>query len=235
MSKCGLCEKWFVNENQRHKCKLCGYQWTRPTPRGHPPEHKRVSVLLYCHGISMHAISKLFDVSVPAVLNWGRTFAKKHAPKPALTPGTLVSLELDEMWHYIQNKKNKLWIWKALGRNTGHLIDWECGGRNAETLTKLTNRLAIFNVKRYWTDKWQVYETILPPSKHVQDKAETHGIERNNCQMRHWFGRFKRPSIIVSKSVEMVDLTIALFARFRVNADMFDILNLGGGQPNIIS
>ena len=62
-------------------------------------------------------------------------------------------------------------------------------------------------------------------------KAETHRIERNNGLMRHWFGRFKRKSIIVSKSVEMVDLTIALFARFRVNADVFDILNLDGGQP----
>ena len=46
--------------------------------------------------------------------------------------------------------------------------------------------------------------------------------------MRHWFGRFKRKSIIVSKSMEMVELTIALFARFRVNGNVFDILNLGG-------
>lgn len=128
------------------------------------------------------------------------------------------------MWHYIQNKKNKLWIWKALDRNTGHLIDWECGDRDKETLEKLTTRLATLDVKVYYTDKWQVYETLLPASKHVQTKAETHRIERNNCLMRHWFGRFKRKSIIVSKSIEMVDLTIALFARFRVNGEVFDIL-----------
>ncbi len=66
-------------------------------------------------------------------------------------------------------------------------------------------------------------------------KAETHRIERNNCLMRHWFGRFKRKSIIVSKSIEMVDLTIALFTRFRVNGDVFDILKLGGMETmNII-
>ena len=70
--------------------------------------------------------------------------------------------------------------------------------------------------------------SVLPPSKHVQTKAETHRIERNNCQMRHWFGRFKRKSIIISKSMEMVELTIAVFARFRVNGNVFDILNLGG-------
>ncbi|MDE0636442.1 MAG: hypothetical protein OXI43_11395 [Candidatus Poribacteria bacterium] len=49
---------------------------------------------------------------------------------------------------------------------------------------------------------------------------ETHRIERSNCLMGHWFGRFKRKSIIVSKSVEMVDLTIALFARFRTNGNV---------------
>ena len=124
----------FVNEKQRYKCKRCEYQFTRTTPRGHPPEHKKLTVLLYCHGISMRAISKLFQVSTNAVLKWIRTLAKKQAPKPSLAPRTQVVLELDEMWHYIQKKKNKLWIWKALDRNTGYLIDWECGDRDKENL-----------------------------------------------------------------------------------------------------
>ena len=224
----------FVNENQRYKCKRCGYQWTRTRPSRTPTCAKNISVLLSCHGISMNAISKLFQVSVTAVLKWIRTFAKKQAPKPTLAPGTPVVLELDEMWHYIGNKKNKLWIWKVLDRNTGYLIDWECGGRNKETLEKLTTRLAALDVEVYYTDKWQVYETLLPASKHVQMKAETHRIERNNSLMRHWFGRFKRKSIIVSKSVEMVDLTIALFARFRTNGNVFDILNTNEIVPSII-
>ena len=112
-------------------------------------------------------------------------------------------------------------------RNTGHLIDWECGGRDKQTLSKLINRLSALKVETYYTDNWQVYESVLPVSKHVQTKAETHRIKRNNCLMRHWFGRFKRKSIIVSKSVEMVALTIALFARFRVNGNVSDILNIG--------
>ena len=42
--------------------------------------------------------------------------------------------------------------------------------------------------------------------------------------------------LIISKSVEMVNLTIALFARFRVNGDVFDILKLSGMETmNIIS
>ena len=107
---------------------------------------------------------------------------------------------------------------------------------NKETLEKLTTRLAALDVEVYYTDKWQVYETVLPAAKHVQTKAETHGIAHNTCLMRHWFGRFKRKSIIVSKSVEMVDLTIVLFAKFRVNGNVFNILKLGGIENlNIIT
>jgi hypothetical protein len=51
-------------------------------------------------------------------------------------------------------------------------------------------------------------------------------ISRNHCRQRHWFGRFKRKSIIISKAKEMVELTMALFARFRVNGDVAEIFTL---------
>ena len=97
----------FVNNSQRYKCKACHYQWTRTTPRGHPPEQRKLSVLLYCHGISMNAISKLFQVSPTAVLKWIRNFAKKQAPKPTPSFSTSVVLELDEMWKTLYRKEEK--------------------------------------------------------------------------------------------------------------------------------
>jgi insertion element IS1 protein InsB len=57
-------------------------------------------------------------------------------------------------------------------------------------------------------------------------KARTDGIERNHCRQRHWFGRFKRKSIMVSKARAMVDLTMALFARFRGNGNVAEIFTL---------
>jgi insertion element IS1 protein InsB len=56
--------------------------------------------------------------------------------------------------------------------------------------------------------------------------SRTGGIERNHGRQRHWFGRFKRKSIMVSKAKAMVDLTMALFARFRVNGDVAEIFTL---------
>jgi insertion element IS1 protein InsB len=54
-------------------------------------------------------------------------------------------------------------------------------------------------------------------------KSVTHEIERSNCRNRHQFGRFKRKSIVVSKPEEMVDLTMAFFARYRLNGDLSEI------------
>jgi insertion element IS1 protein InsB len=49
-----------------------------------------------------------------------------------------------------------------------------------------------------------------------QGKSGAVAIERNNGSQRHWFARFRRKSIVVSKSLYMVELTMALFARFHV-------------------
>jgi insertion element IS1 protein InsB len=71
-----------------------------------------------------------------------------------------------------------------------------------------------------------VYAAVIPPERLGMSKAHTDELERNHGRQRHWFGRFKRRSIIVSKSQEMVDLTMALFARFRVNGNVAEIFTL---------
>jgi IS1 family transposase len=157
----------------------------------------------------MNRIAFLSRVSVQAVLNWVRAFAKDAYEKPA-PAGEVIVLELDELWHYVKKKRQKLWIWKALDRDTGQLLDWECGRRDNATLKKLVDRLVPWDVKLYCTDQWATYASVIPPDKLVQSKATTHALECNHCRQRHWFGRFKRKSIIVSKSKEMVNLTVAL-------------------------
>jgi len=74
--------------------------------------------------------------------------------------------------------------------------------------------LAEYDVLVYFTDRYEGYAMLIPPEQLVQTKAETHGIERNNSQQRHWFARFRRRTCAVSRSIEMVGLTTALFAWF---------------------
>ena len=124
-----------INEKQRYKCKKCGYQWTENHKhRGRPIAERAFAVFLYCHGLSMNAISKMLGTAPSTILKWIRNFSNEHAHPPEPQTDAVV-LELDEMWHYL--KKNKLWIWKAFCRDTGELIAWQCGDRDKTTLKKL--------------------------------------------------------------------------------------------------
>jgi len=78
----------------------------------------------------------------------------------------------------------------------------------------------------YGTDHWPVYAAVIPAEQLVMSQAHTDAIERHHGRQRHWFGRFKRQSIIVSKAKERVELTMALVARFRVNGDVAEIFTL---------
>lgn len=132
-------------------------------------------------------------------------------------------------------KKNKLWIWKAYRRETGELIDWECGGRDKGTLSKLMERLSRWKVELFCTDNWGVYPEVIVADKLYQSKSQTVYLEQNNGRQRHWFARFRRKSIVVSKTLEMVDLTMALFARFHVNGSWKDIASLFSWHPQLLN
>ena len=69
---------------------------------------------------------------------------------------------------------------------------------------------------------------MISDEKLFQGKSQTFYLEQNNGRQRHWFARFRRKSIVVSKTIEMVDLTMALFAKFHVNGSWKNISALLG-------
>lgn len=90
----------------------------------------------------------------------------------------------------------------------------------------MLNRLPLLSIRIFFADHWEAYAELIPPELLIQTKAETHGIERNNFRQRHWCGRFRRKTCMVSRSLLMIDLTVSLFARFHVNGAQEEIWNL---------
>lgn len=109
MTDCPKCHSNELVKNgrhlgrQRHRCKKCGFQFTRDKPRGRPACDKALAVTLYVMGLSFTAIAKVLKVSPPAVLRWVKVFAELTYEKPE--PREAVVVELDEMWHYLHEKK----------------------------------------------------------------------------------------------------------------------------------
>ena len=108
-----------------------------------------------------------------------------------------------------EKKSQPLGIWKAWDRATGQLVDWECGGRDKATCERLLGRLTRWRTRLYCADYYAVYDVLLPIGQLHTGKAETHCIERDNARQRYWLARYRRRSIVVSKTKRMADVSIA--------------------------
>ncbi len=91
---------------------------------------------------------------------------------------------------------------------------------------RLLERLKRWRTRLYCADDYAVYDVLLPVGQLHRGKDETHGFERDNARQRHWLARFRRRSIVVSKAKRMVDVSIALFARFAGNDRISDLVSM---------
>ena len=107
-------------------------------------------------------------------------------------------------------KKTKLWLIKAVNRRTGRTIAWVHGGRDSGTFRRLYDKVKHLKDCTFYTDAWDAFAEVLPPERHKIGKQHTVAVERDNSNTRHHLGRFTRRTKVVSKSPEMVDLSIRL-------------------------
>ena len=206
---------------QRWRCKGGGRRFTRTEPRGKPATMKREAVELYCMGLSLSAIGGRLGVSAQSVMRRVRDHARER-PLPQAGAGGARGRGRDRRDGALRRKKTrKLWIWKAFERATGRLIDRECGDRDRATLDRLLERLERWGVRLgvrlFCTDDWAPYDAALPAGRHYIGKDQTQRSESNNARQRHWFARFRRRTCVVSRSIEMVEATMALFAYYHCN------------------
>ena len=98
----------FVRDKQRYKCKMCGYNFVLGDERyPHTTEVKKaLSIILYSLGkASFGFLAKLFGVSRTTTYYWIRQ-AASIIDEPTID-ADIQEIEFDEMWHFIQSKKEK--------------------------------------------------------------------------------------------------------------------------------
>jgi IS1 family transposase len=55
-----------------------------------------------------------------------------------------------------------------------------------------------------------VYRKVIPQEKLTQGKKYTVGIEQNNSNVRHYLGRMTRKTKVISKSIEMLNISLLI-------------------------
>jgi transposase-like protein len=98
-----------MNGKQRHRCKACGYYFTKQDGRQKYSDEQRLqALLLFRKGLSLRSIAEIIGTNNVTVLQWvrgiGRYIKECVLSQPIEEASSLEVIEIDEMWHYIQKK-----------------------------------------------------------------------------------------------------------------------------------
>lgn len=126
---------------------------------------------------------------------------------------TMLSIEVDELWTFVDSKANKTWVWLARCRETKQFVGLAVGDRSAETGKILWASIPeVIRAKSiFYSDYWEAYGTFIPKEQHVVGKEYTSFIERSNCALRQRIGRLVRKTCSFSRCIVNLENQIKFF------------------------
>ncbi|MBD1811332.1 IS1 family transposase [Microcoleus sp. FACHB-DQ6] len=121
-------------------------------------------------------------------------------PKGSLT------LQVDEMWSIVKNKRKKQWIWIAFDRNTRKIVGLYIEERSKKSASMLWQSLppVYRQCAVCYTDFWESYSEVLPFKRHRpvgKESGKTSHIERLNNTLRQRISRLLRKTLSLSKKL----------------------------------
>ena len=201
------------NGKQNHRCKKCGRQFVENPKQKLISAAKREQVRdLLLERISLRGICRVMKVSLCWLLDF---MVSEHEQLPEdlnyhtsvetdkLLIGSIES-EIDEMWSFVGNKKNKQWIWIAMDARSRQIIAFHVGDRSGESARRLWESIpkGYRDKATFYTDDWQAYKGIIPKDRHRVVKGRVNHIERFNCTMRQRISRLVRKALSFSKKLK---------------------------------
>ena len=212
--ECPLCKGMCVKhgkttaDKQRYQCKICKKTFIENyTSLAYLIPSGSITALLK-ESCGIRSIARLLKISCSTVIK--RVLAaKKMIVKPTIFFNK--EYEIDEMRTYYRNKNRLLWIVYALERNTKTVIDFAVGSRTLKTLKKVTDTVLLSVASRVYTDKLNLYSTLLPSSIHCTKVYSINHIERKNLTLRTHLKRLNRRTICFSKSIAMLEACLQIY------------------------
>jgi insertion element IS1 protein InsB len=151
-------------------------------------------------GNGVRDIEYIMQVSRSSILNIISKLALIITPKKRVYK----SIQIDELWSYVGNKKNKKWMIYAYCKETKEILGVVFGRRDARTVAKLYKQLKKLGVAihEYCTDMWDSFCKVFVNENHTIGKRYTTDIEGINCLLRHRISRLVRRTCCFSKKLE---------------------------------
>jgi len=189
----------FQSGKQRFKCKLCNkkFQFVY-SYKAYQQETNTLIKSLLKEGCGIRSISRIIKISKNTVLSRMLKISK-HIKTPYF-PKLGCKFEVDEMWSFIGSKAHVTWITYAIERETKSIIDFFVGRKTKENIRPLIDKVLLLCPSRIYTDRLNIYPSLIPKELHRRFKYCTNIIERNNLTLRMHIKRLSRKTICFSRN-----------------------------------
>jgi insertion element IS1 protein InsB len=115
-----------------------------------------------------------------------------------------IELQIDEMWSFVDFKKNKKWIWVVYCPATKQVLAMHFGRRAKADLAAILEQLPdrLRRNCKFATDHFESYYQLIPPEQHKPSKAYTYFIERYFAGVRARVSGLVRKALSFSKDLD---------------------------------
>lgn len=210
---CKDCSRQFV-ENPQNK-KISDAQW-------------RIVDKLLVERISLAGIARAVSISK----RWLQEYVKKKRNEVKkevfnMSRKGKIFIEADEMWTFVGDKGNDIWIWLAVERRTKLVVGCHVGKRDNAGAKALWESLSEDCKKNgiFFTDGLAAYESAFPAERHrvvSKGSGKTSHIERLNLTFRQRLSALVRKTISFSRSIENLTASVWRFIQDYNNNLLFN-------------
>ncbi len=113
------------HRKQNYKCNDCGRQFVKnPQWRRIPEETKELIDRLLLEKIPLAGIARVLGVSEPWLQNYvnGKYEAVPRQVTVQAKPKGRLTVQMDELWSFVDDKGNEQWVWLALDVVTREIV-----------------------------------------------------------------------------------------------------------------
>lgn len=198
------------NNKQRFYCKDCQRSFqTEYVYQAYKSNTNDFIKSLLKEGCGVRSISRVLKISKDTVLSRMLKISKQIKIPYFNMLGC--KFEIDEMWSFIGNKKNVTWITYALERETKSIIDFYVGRKTKETISPLIDKVLLLKPTRIYTDRLNIYPSMIPSEIHKRFQYCTNRIERMNLNLRIHIKRLSRKTICFSKNQKYLEAHLKIY------------------------
>ena len=215
--ECKYCSGACIKRGKRkgiqcYQCTTCKKYQQKEYKKPRIPASKYAEVhSLVNKGIGIRALGKHLHISKSSVQRIIERLAKTLPEITIEEAEGGSSYEIDELCTCCGNKKRRIWVIYAINRKTKQMVSFCVGRRTKKNLRKVVRAVLRLKVRHIYTDRLNIYASLIRKEMHrIYPKCTNH-IERKNLTLRTRLKRLGRRTICFTRSGRMLHNVICLW------------------------